>query len=138
MCGQGILPNEFPAVKKNHQKLNGGNDQLRPLDELAVNTQEATAAYHPSADCTGPGGHMNLEHSRYATYVNVALAITRHWTLNNSHSPLCSRPRFSTSAACALQEEGGRQHFESVGSEGGTAKSRVIHAVKVMLRLNAS
>ncbi|KAK4118967.1 hypothetical protein N657DRAFT_550072, partial [Parathielavia appendiculata] len=34
-----------------------------------------------------------------------------------------------------LQEEGGRQHFQFVGGEGGTGKSRVIHAIKDMFRL---
>jgi hypothetical protein len=34
-----------------------------------------------------------------------------------------------------LQEESGRQHFQYVGGEGGTGKSRVIHAIKDMFRL---
>ncbi|EAQ84157.1 predicted protein [Chaetomium globosum CBS 148.51] len=34
-----------------------------------------------------------------------------------------------------LQEEGGRQHFQYIGGEGGTGKSRVIHAIKDMFRL---
>jgi hypothetical protein len=34
-----------------------------------------------------------------------------------------------------LQEEGGRQHFQYVGGEGGTGKSRVIHSIKDMFRL---
>lgn len=36
-----------------------------------------------------------------------------------------------------LQEEGGRQHFQYVGGEGGTGKSRVIHAIKDMFRLKS-
>jgi hypothetical protein len=34
-----------------------------------------------------------------------------------------------------LQEEEGKQHFQYVGGEGGTGKSRVIHAIKDMFRL---
>jgi hypothetical protein len=34
-----------------------------------------------------------------------------------------------------LQEADGRQHFQYVGGEGGTGKSRVIHAIKDMFRL---
>jgi hypothetical protein len=34
-----------------------------------------------------------------------------------------------------LQEEDGKQHFQYVGGEGGTGKSRVIHAIKDMFRL---
>jgi hypothetical protein len=34
-----------------------------------------------------------------------------------------------------LQEQEGRQHFQYVGGEGGTGKSRVIHAIKDMFRL---
>jgi hypothetical protein len=46
--GQSVLPNEFPAVGKNHQDPNGGVDHLRTLDQFAVqDPQEATAACDP-------------------------------------------------------------------------------------------
>jgi hypothetical protein len=39
-----------------------------------------------SADGVGPGGQMRLELGRYATYADVALGLTRHWTLNKLQS----------------------------------------------------
>jgi len=48
VCGQSVLANEFPAVGKNHQDPDGGVDQLRALDQLAVqDPQEATTACNP-------------------------------------------------------------------------------------------
>ncbi|EAQ84295.1 predicted protein [Chaetomium globosum CBS 148.51] len=67
-----------------------------------------------SPEGVGPGGQMRLELGRYATYVDVALGLTRHWTLNKLQS---------------------MAHFQYIGGEGGTGKSRVIHAIKDMFRL---
>ncbi|EAQ84524.1 predicted protein [Chaetomium globosum CBS 148.51] len=39
-----------------------------------------------SPEGVGPGGQMRLELGRYATYVDVALGLTRHWTLNKLQS----------------------------------------------------
>ncbi|EAQ84297.1 predicted protein [Chaetomium globosum CBS 148.51] len=39
-----------------------------------------------SPEGVGPGGRMWLELGRYATYVDVALGLTRHWTLNKLQS----------------------------------------------------
>lgn len=48
MRRQGILPNEFPIVGENYQDPDGGIDDLRALDKLAVkDPQDATAAYNP-------------------------------------------------------------------------------------------
>jgi len=84
----------------------------------------------------GPGGQMRLEIGRYTTYVDVALGLTRHWTLNKLQSMAVLLPAaFLDERGTRLQEEGGRQHFQYVGGEGGTGKSRVIHAIKDMFRL---
>jgi hypothetical protein len=89
-----------------------------------------------SADGIGPGGQMRLELGRYATYVDVALGLTRHWTLNKLQSMAVLLPAtFLDARGTRLQEEGGRQHFQYVGGEGGTGKSRVIHAIKDIFRL---
>jgi hypothetical protein len=48
VCREGILPNEFPVVGKDDQDPDGGIDELRALDEVAVqDSQDATAAYNP-------------------------------------------------------------------------------------------
>jgi hypothetical protein len=84
----------------------------------------------------GPGGRMQLELGRDATHVDVALGLTRHWTLNKLQSMAVLLPAaFLDERGTRLQEEGGRQHFQYVGGEGGTGKSRVIHAIKDMFRL---
>jgi hypothetical protein len=89
-----------------------------------------------SAEGVGPGGQMRLEVGRYATYVDVALGLTRHWTLNKLQSMTVLLPAaFLDERGTRLQEEGARQHFQYVGGEGGTGKSRVIHAIKDMFRL---
>ena len=89
-----------------------------------------------SPEGVGPGGQMRLELGRYATYVDVALGRTRYWTLNKLQSMAVLLPAaFLDERGTRLQEEGGRQHFQYIGGEGGTGKSRVIHAIKDMLRL---
>jgi hypothetical protein len=89
-----------------------------------------------SADGVGPGGRMQLELGRDTTYVDVAFGLTRHWTPNKLQSRGVLLPAaFLDERGTRLQEEGGRQHFQYVGGEGGTGKSRVIHAVKDMFRL---
>ncbi|EAQ92071.1 hypothetical protein CHGG_00306 [Chaetomium globosum CBS 148.51] len=89
-----------------------------------------------SPEGVGPGGQMRLELGRYATYVDVALGLTRHWTLNKLQSMAVLLPAaFLDERGTRLQEEGGRQHFQYIGGEGGTGKSRVIHAIKDMFRL---
>ncbi|KAK4233381.1 hypothetical protein C8A03DRAFT_38916 [Achaetomium macrosporum] len=88
------------------------------------------------ADAIGPGGEMRLELGPYATYVDVALGPTRHWTLNKLHSMAVLLPAaFLDERGTRLQEEHGKQHLQYVGGEGGTGKSRVIHAIKDMFRL---
>ncbi|EAQ92937.1 predicted protein [Chaetomium globosum CBS 148.51] len=89
-----------------------------------------------SADEVGLGGQMQLEFGRYATYVDVAFGLTRHWTLNKLQSLAVLIPAaFLDDRGTRLQEEGGWQHFQYVGGEGGTGKSRVIHAIHDMFRL---
>ncbi|EAQ88761.1 hypothetical protein CHGG_05380 [Chaetomium globosum CBS 148.51] len=79
---------------------------------------------------------LRIELGRYATYVDVALGLTRHWTLNKLQSMAALLPAaFLDERGTRLQEEGGRQHFQYIGGEGGTGKSRVIHAIKDMFRL---
>ncbi|EAQ89249.1 hypothetical protein CHGG_05868 [Chaetomium globosum CBS 148.51] len=91
-----------------------------------------------SADGAGPGGQMRLELGRYATHVDAALGLTRHWTLNKLQSMAVLLPAASLDErGTRLQEEGGRQHFQYVGGEGGTRKSVVIHAIKDMFRLKS-
>ncbi|KAL2015898.1 hypothetical protein VTK56DRAFT_4645 [Thermocarpiscus australiensis] len=79
---------------------------------------------------------MRLELGPYTTYVDVALGLTRQWTLNKLQSMAVLLPAaFIDERGARLQEDGGRQHFQYVGGEGGTGKSRVIHAVNDMFRL---
>lgn len=48
MCGQGVLPNELPVVGKNYQDPDGGIDEPRALNKLAVqNPQDTAAAVNP-------------------------------------------------------------------------------------------
>jgi hypothetical protein len=59
VCGQSVLPNEFPAVGKNDQDPNARVDQLRALDEVAVqDPEEAATACNPrpfrKRNCGGP------------------------------------------------------------------------------------
>jgi len=78
----------------------------------------------------GPTGQMCLKVGPYTLYVNVALALTKQWTLNKLQSITVLLPAaFLNERGTRLQEEEGRQHFQYVGSEGGTGKSRVIHAI---------
>ncbi|EAQ85212.1 hypothetical protein CHGG_09226 [Chaetomium globosum CBS 148.51] len=89
-----------------------------------------------SADEVGPGGQMQLELGRYATYVDVALGLTRHWALNKLQSLALLLPAaFLDDRGTRLQEEGGRQHFQYVGGEDSTGKPRAIHAIHDMFRL---
>ena len=84
----------------------------------------------------GPGGQMRLEVGPYTSYVDVALALTKQWTLNKLQSMAVLLPAvFLDERGTRLQEEEDRQHFQYVGGEGGTGKSRVIHAIKDMFRL---
>ncbi len=84
----------------------------------------------------GPGALMRLEVGPHTSYVDVALGLTRKWTLNKLQSMAVLLPAaFLDERGTRLQEEGGRQHFQYVGGEGGTGKSRVIHAIKDMFRL---
>jgi len=79
---------------------------------------------------------MDLEASPYTSYVDVALALTRKWTLDKLQSMAVLLPAaFLDERGSRLEEEEGKQHFQYVGGEGGTGKSRVIHAIKDMFRL---
>ncbi len=85
-------------------------------------------------DVTGP--LMRLELGPYTTYVDVALSLTKKWTLNKLQSMAVLLPAlFLDARGTRLQEEEGRQHFQYVGGAGGTGKSRVIHAIRDMFRL---
>jgi hypothetical protein len=84
----------------------------------------------------GPGGQMRLEFGPYTSYVDVALALTRQWTLNKLQSMAVLLPAlFLDERGTRLQEEEGKQHLQYVGGEGGTGKSRIIQAIKDMFRL---
>jgi hypothetical protein len=88
------------------------------------------------ADGIGPGGQMRLELGPFTTYVDVALGLTRHWTLNKLQSmAVLLVTVFLDERGTRLQEEDGKQHLQYVGGEGGTGKSRVIHAIKDMFRI---
>ena len=79
---------------------------------------------------------MRLEVGPYTSYIDVALDLTRQWTLNKLQSMAVLLPAaFLDERGMRLQEQEGRQHFQYVGGEGGTGKSRVIHAIKDMFRL---
>jgi hypothetical protein len=60
---------------------------------------------------------MRLEHGRHTTYVDIALALTRYWTLNKLQSMAVLLPgEFLDERGTRLQEEGARQHFQYVGA----------------------
>ena len=83
----------------------------------------------------GPGGLMRLEVGPYTSYVDVA----RRWTLNKLQFTAVLLPAaFLDERGTRLLEDEGKQHFQYVGGEGGTGKSRVIHAIKDMFRLKDS
>jgi hypothetical protein len=84
----------------------------------------------------GPGGQIRLEFGPYTSYVDVALALTWKWTLNKLQSMAVLLPAlFLDERGTQLQEEESKQHLQYVGGEGGTGKSRIIHAIKDMFRL---
>ncbi|KAH6959603.1 hypothetical protein BKA56DRAFT_501346 [Ilyonectria sp. MPI-CAGE-AT-0026] len=88
------------------------------------------------ANGVGPGGQMRLEVGPYTSHVDVALILARRWTLNKLQSMAVLLPAvFLDERGTRLQEEEGKQHLQYVGGEGGTGKSRVIHAIKDMFRL---
>ncbi len=79
---------------------------------------------------------MRLEVGPWTSHVDVALGLTRKWTLNKLQSMAVLLPAaFLDERGMRLQEHDARQHFQYVGGEGGTGKSRVIHAIKDMFRL---
>jgi hypothetical protein len=79
---------------------------------------------------------MRLEVGPYTSYIDIALGLTRKWTLNKLQSMAVLLPAaFLDARGTRLQDEDGRQHFQYVGGEGGTGKSRGIHAIKDMFRL---
>jgi len=91
------------------------------------------------ASGVGSSAEMRLEVGPSVSYVDVALALTRKWTLNKLQSMAVLLPAvFLDERGTRLQEEEGRQHLQYVGGEGGTGKSRVIHAIKDMFRLKDS
>ncbi len=95
-----------------------------------------TLAAEMVTDGANPGGLMRLEVGFYTSHVDVALGLTRKWTLNKLQSMAVLLPAaFLDARGTRLQEDDGRQHFQYVGGEGGTGKSRVIHAIKDMFRL---
>ncbi|KAH7190414.1 hypothetical protein DER44DRAFT_753229 [Fusarium oxysporum] len=75
------------------------------------------------ANGVGPAGQMRLEVGPYMSHVDVA-----------SMAVLLPAV-FLDERGTQLQEEEGKQHLQYVGGEGGTGKSRVIHAIKDMFRL---
>jgi hypothetical protein len=97
----------------------------RPTEMVATATRGA-----------GPGASMHLEVGPYTSYVDVGLGLARKWTLNKLQSMAVLLPAaFLDKRDARLQEEDGWQHFQYVGGEGGTGKSRVIHAIKDMFRV---
>ncbi|KNB04282.1 hypothetical protein FOXG_22453 [Fusarium oxysporum f. sp. lycopersici 4287] len=88
------------------------------------------------ANGVGPAGQMRLEVGPYMSHVDVAVSLARGWTLNKLQSMAVLLPAvFLDERGTQLQEEEGKQHLQYVGGEGGTGKSRVIHAIKDMFRL---
>ncbi len=103
--------------------------QLQPNSlETSHNTSEWAIAREQA--------EIRLEIGPYTSYVDVALIVTRQWTLNKLQSMALLLPAaFLDERGTRLQEEEGRQHLQYVGGEGGTGKSRVIHAIKDLFRL---
>lgn len=89
------------------------------------------------ADTIGAAGaQIRLVVGPYTSYMDVALALAKSWTLNKQQTLALLLPAaFLDERGARLQEEEGAQHFQYVGGEGGTGKSRVIHAIKDMFRL---
>jgi hypothetical protein len=79
---------------------------------------------------------MRLEIGPFASYINIALALTQKWALNKLQSMALLLPAaFLDKQGTRLQDSEAKQHFQYVGGEGGTGKSRTIHAIKDMFRL---
>ncbi|KAK8093142.1 uncharacterized protein PG998_014543 [Apiospora kogelbergensis] len=79
---------------------------------------------------------MRVELGQTATHTDVALTLTRTWTLNKQQALALMLPAaFLDDRGARLQEEEGPQHFQYVGGEGGTGKPRVIHAIQGLFRL---
>ncbi|KAK8118347.1 uncharacterized protein PG998_002973 [Apiospora kogelbergensis] len=82
------------------------------------------------------GARNGLEVGPSTSYTDVALALARSWTLNKQQALALLLPAaFLDERGARLQEEEGPQHLQYVGGEGGTGKSRVIHAIKDIFRL---
>lgn len=66
------------------------------------------------------GPEMRLEMEPFASYVDVALAVTRTWQLNKLQPMVLLQPAaFLDKQGTRLQEAEAKQHFQYVGGEGG-------------------
>ena len=142
--GLGLLSNDEISVISKIQKKEDANitadiqgkegDRPSPCPsgfDAACSTSEQIPTTRPEAQ-----PNIRLEVGPYTSYVDVALTITRQWTLNKLQSMALLLPAaFLDERGTRLQEEEGKQHLQYVGGEGGTGKSRVIHAIKDMFRL---
>ncbi|KAK8869384.1 hypothetical protein PGQ11_007962 [Apiospora arundinis] len=141
--GVGLLGREemvgiMKAQKKEDANITAGiqgagRGDVPPTADLG----RVSAVRQWTADTVGAAGaQIRLESGPYTSYMDVALALARSWTLNKQQALALLLPAaFLDERGARLQEEEGPQHFQYVGGEGGTGKSRVIHAIKDMFRL---
>jgi hypothetical protein len=114
-------------------KSSAGADRL---DGSTDGPRRRTQSGETGTSGIGQEPRMRLEVGPYTSYIDVALGLTRKWTLNKLQSMAVLLPAaFLDARETRLQDEDGRQHFQYVGGEGGTGKSRVIHAIKDMFRI---
>jgi hypothetical protein len=148
--GMGLLsPEEIDAVAKLQKKKdasarahiqgrerNESSAGADGLDGSPDGPRRPTPTGETGTSRVGQGPLMRLEVGPYTSYIDVALGLARKWTLNKLQSMAVLLPAaFLDALDTRLQEVGGRQHFQYVGGEGGTGKSRIIHAIKDMFRL---
>ena len=132
---------EIDAISKFQRKEDASvraNIQGRENSESSAHAEVPNGSLDASRQAiqTVEAAVMRLEVGPYASYIDVALDLTRRWTLNKLQSMAVLLPAaFLDDRGVRLHEEEGRQHFQYVGGEGGTGKSRVIHAIKDMFRL---
>ena len=132
---------EIDAISKFQKKEDASvraNIQGREDGESSTHAGERDGGPNVSREAihTMETAAMDLEVGPYTSYIDVALELTKRWTLNKLQSMAVLLPAaFLDDRGAQLHEEGGRQHFQYVGGEGGTGKSRVIHAIKDMFRL---
>jgi len=98
--------------------------------------------YHASAHVQVQQGTMDVQIGQAVSYAGQAMLCVKEWTLNRLQSMVvCMVAEFlDTRARESGEGEGGprapeaNQHLHYVGGEGGTGKSRIIHAIVDLFR----